>query len=121
LSIGGAAFAGLILVAGLVLCRPWCHFFCPFGLLGWLLERLAILKIRIDRKACDGCGLCAEACPSSAMATILQDRRTVPDCFACASCIAACPKGAVSLRAWQRNPRPAPGLARPASEEKPSP
>ena len=36
----GIGFVGLILASSLFIYRPWCHFFCPFGLVGWLVEKI---------------------------------------------------------------------------------
>ncbi len=38
IGIGGGGFLGFILIASLFVYRPWCEFFCPFGLIGWILE-----------------------------------------------------------------------------------
>lgn len=34
----GGVFIALLLGASLFVYRPWCHLFCPFGLVGWLVE-----------------------------------------------------------------------------------
>ena len=45
IGITGGLFLGLILIASLLVYRPWCHFFCPFGLIGWP-RRLVSSKLR---------------------------------------------------------------------------
>jgi ferredoxin len=103
----GAASLGALLVASLLVYRPWCGLFCPFGLLGWLAEKVSLFRIRVDYGKCIGCEACARACPSPVMAAILrQDRMTIPDCFSCGSCIEACPTGAVSFSRGGRAPVP---------------
>ena len=97
LGLAGAAFIGVILVASLFVYRPWCHFFCPFGLVGWIAEKLSILRIRVDRDTCTACGACEKACPSTVMGAILKGKRLAPDCFACGTCIETCPVGAISF------------------------
>lgn len=89
-------WVGLFLVAVLVtssfIYRPWCQFLCPFGLAGWLLEQVSLLRPRINREACKDCKLCVKACPTQAMADFHADRKFHADCFACGACITACPE-----------------------------
>lgn len=91
-----------LLGSSLVIYRPWCHLLCPFGLVGWLFEKISIFKIRVDRAACIGCEACSRACPSPVMEAILSGKNTIPDCFSCGTCISACPTGAISLSAGKR-------------------
>lgn len=94
-----AGFSLLVLVASLFVYRPWCRFLCPFGLVGWLVEQVSVLRPRIDREVCKQCKLCVKACPSGAMADFYADAKIHADCFACGACIAACPqKGALEWR-----------------------
>jgi len=95
LGILGLAVALFVLGASLFIYRPWCYFFCPFGLLGWFSEKYSMHKIYIDRDVCTSCQVCAKACPSNTMDAILNQKKTIPDCFICGSCISACPKKAV--------------------------
>lgn len=71
-------------------------------------------RLEIDEPACDGCGLCAAACPTSA----LRLEGEVPvevvldaaGCSGCGACASACRPGAVALhsdvalRAWTAGP-----------------
>ncbi len=94
-----AGFSFLVLVASLFIYRPWCRFLCPFGLVGWLVEQVSLLRPRIDRDLCKKCKLCVKACPSGAMADFYADAKIHADCFACGACIAACPqRGALEWR-----------------------
>ncbi len=103
LGITGAVFLAALLVASLFVYRPWCHFFCPFGLVGWLFEKVSFGKIVVDYERCkDGCVVCEKACPSDCMEAILKQQRTIPDCFACATCLEACPTQAISFHLGQR-------------------
>jgi Pyruvate/2-oxoacid:ferredoxin oxidoreductase delta subunit len=106
-AIYGWIFIGAILVAGLFVYRPWCHLFCPFGLVGWLVEKMSIFKIHVDYDTCIACEACAKACPSSVMEAILKrERKTIPDCFACATCIGICPTNSISLKSGKRTTPP---------------
>ncbi|MFZ5981535.1 MAG: 4Fe-4S binding protein [Candidatus Zixiibacteriota bacterium] len=99
LGIIGGTFILLILIAALFIYRPWCHFFCPFGLVAWLFEKMSLFRIKVDYRKCDACQACARACPSNVMDAILKNDRVKPDCFACGNCIEACPTDAVSFTA----------------------
>jgi polyferredoxin len=103
LTVYGAVFLVAILGASLVVYRPWCHLFCPFGLLGWVAEKISVFKIKVDYDACIACGACEKACPSTVMEAILRRDRVIPDCFACATCVETCPVDAVHLRAGRRS------------------
>jgi polyferredoxin len=95
------AFSSLaVLAASLFVYRPWCRFLCPFGLLGWAVEQVSLMRPRINRDACKECKLCVRACPSGAMADFYSGAKVHADCFACGACIEACPhKEALTWRA----------------------
>ncbi len=86
------ALVAVLLIAALFVYRPWCRFLCPYGLVSWLLEHVSVLRPRIDRDACTGGTSCVQACPTSAMADIYDEKKLHADCFACGACIAACPQ-----------------------------
>ncbi len=77
----GWGLLALLLGLSLVIYRPWCHLLCPFGLVGWLFEKISIFKIRVDRAACIGCEACSRACPSSAMEAILSGKKPYQTVF----------------------------------------
>ena len=106
-AVYGWIFIGAVLVAGLFIYRPWCHLFCPFGLVGWIVEKISIFKIHVNYDTCIACEACAKACPSSVMEAILKrERKTIPDCFACATCIGVCPTNSISLKSGKRTMPP---------------
>lgn len=104
--IGGAIFTGLILISALFIYRPWCHLFCPFGLVGWLIEKVSLYKIIVDHQTCVGCRSCEKACPSTVMGAILKRDRVIPDCFVCGTCIEVCPTGSIQLASGKRSRPP---------------
>ncbi|HDQ72247.1 MAG TPA: 4Fe-4S binding protein [Chloroflexi bacterium] len=91
-TLGIVLFTLAVLVASLFVYRPWCHFLCPFGLLGWLVEQVSVFRPRINREACKACKICVRACPGQAMADIYDGKAVHADCFACGACIEACPR-----------------------------
>jgi polyferredoxin len=115
MTITGIVFIVVLLVSSLVIYRPWCHLFCPFGLVGWFFEKLSVFKISVDYNKCDACYACEKACPSNAMSAILKQDRVIPDCFACGSCIEVCPDDALALT-LKREKAPADHFTKPNSE-----
>jgi polyferredoxin len=107
IGIAGGLFIGLILVLSLFVYRPWCHSFCPFGLVGWLVEKVSFFKIKVDYDKCISCRACSKACPSTVMDAILKQDRVIPDCFSCGTCMEICPVNAISFGRGKRQKPPA--------------
>jgi len=108
ISATGWIFIVALLLLSLFVYRPWCHLFCPFGLSGWLFEKLSLFRIKVDYDTCISCGACEKACPSPVMAAILhRDKTVIPDCFSCGNCIETCPTRAVSFAFGKREKPPA--------------
>ncbi len=97
-----ALFVAAILVAGLFVYRPWCHLFCPFGLVSWLVEKVSVFKIKVNYETCIACQTCAKTCPSTVMDAILRRTRTIPDCFSCGTCIEVCPTKSIHFASGKR-------------------
>ena len=107
LTLTGVIFVGMLLISSLFIYRPWCHFFCPFGLVGWLVEKASRVRISVDYQTCIACQKCATACPSTVMGAILrQDKKTIPDCFACYTCRDVCPTESISFSTRKRTLSP---------------
>ena len=102
IGIGGGIFIGFIGIAALFVYRPWCQFLCPFGLIGWIVEKVSLFKIIVNHETCIGCRSCEKACPSTVMGAILKQDKMIPDCFACGSCIEVCPTGSIQLASGKR-------------------
>ena len=107
IALAGGIFIGVLSVASLFVYRPWCHFFCPFGLVGWIVEKKSLFKIKVNYDTCTACGTCTKACPSTVMDAILKQDRVTPDCFSCATCIESCPTDSIHFAAGKRSKPPA--------------
>lgn len=104
----GGIFIGILLLGSLFIYRPWCHLFCPFGLVGWLVEKASRVKISVDYTTCIACQRCASACPSTVMGAILKrDKKTIPDCFVCYTCREVCPTNSIHFSTRNRTTPPA--------------
>lgn len=102
----GWVFLVGVLVSSLFIYRPWCSMFCPFGLVGWLVEKQSLFKIKVNYDTCKACESCATVCPSTAMETILKRESTITDCFSCGSCINECPTGSITFGFGKRQKPP---------------
>ena len=96
----------LLLIASFFIFRPFCQFICPFGLWAWLLQNIALNKIKIDRDKCIDCKRCEKACPTQAMKAIYDNKRTLclPDCWSCGKCIDVCPTDAIHYSLPSKTP-----------------
>ena len=56
-----------VLLLGMVVARPYCRYFCPYGVLLEWCSRLAWRPVRITPKDCVNCRLCVGVCPVDAI------------------------------------------------------
>ena len=84
-----------LIVAGIMVYRPFCKWLCPLGAIYSLFNRVAFMRMEVSTDRCDSCGRCAESCRMDV------DVRKTPDhaeCIRCGACIKACPKDAICFR-----------------------
>ncbi|MCK4580246.1 MAG: 4Fe-4S binding protein [Dehalococcoidia bacterium] len=93
ISVGATIVAALVVSFGFY--RPFCQFVCPFGLVSWLLERVSIFRVKIDRSRCTDCGICVSVCPLDAAKDRVAGKMFPADCFSCARCLNVCPTDAI--------------------------
>jgi len=58
---------GCVLVVGLFVGRPYCRFFCPYGVILRQLSRLSKWRVTITPDECIKCRLCEDSCPFGAI------------------------------------------------------
>jgi Fe-S-cluster-containing hydrogenase component 2 len=94
--------------------RGWCNFLCPAGaLMGfahWAGAKLKVSRyVKIDRSACNNCGLCATYCPTLAIQKNGERSEVnAHACNICMDCKIVCPSRAISYSAPQALQSPAP-------------
>jgi len=87
----------IVILTSLFYYRPFCQFLCPAGLITWPFEHLSLFKIRKNTDKCTNCNKCIKESPCTAINSIMQDHKIIPDCFACGKCIESCPEDALSF------------------------
>jgi polyferredoxin len=66
-SFGMLVFAGVLLLSGVFIARPYCRFLCPYGvLLNWM-SRFSWKHMTITPGECIQCRLCEHSCPYDAI------------------------------------------------------
>jgi len=81
--IGGV----MLLATAIFLKRPFCHLFCPLGLIYGKLNKISPFKVGLDKNLCSACGTCDKACVSD-----LKPSQEVNGdlCVKCFNCLKIC-------------------------------
>lgn len=82
----------LILIASMMIYRPFCKYLCPLGAIYGLFNRFSLYRYEIDESKCNKCGLCHQKCD---MNIKVYDKPNSAECIRCGKCISTCPKGAI--------------------------
>lgn len=85
----------LTIGAAILIKRPFCRFICPLGAIWGLLNRVSLLKLKVDKEKCTECGVCQKLCPMDVK--IFKEPESF-DCIRCLKCKSACPQKAISFR-----------------------
>lgn len=84
----------LMVIASLIVWRPFCKYICPLGAIYGCFNRISLHRLRLDADRCVSCGKCVRAC------RMCVDPAETPDsaeCIRCGDCVKICPAGALSL------------------------
>ena len=93
---------GVVLVAAVLIPRPFCRYLCPLGALYGLFNRLSFYRLRVDKGRCVDCGRCDRVCP---MAVSVRRVPNSAECIRCGACKRVCPAEAIgSSWEWSLTP-----------------
>ncbi len=84
---------GAFLVGMVFIKRPFCRTMCPLGAIFSLFNKASLVRLHVDRRACNDCGLCERMCPVDLRPHLEIDS---PECIKCLECT-KCPKGAIGV------------------------
>ena len=82
-----------VVVASMLIHRPFCRYLCPLGAFYALFNRFSFFQMHLDEAACIGCKKCEHACP---MAVEVTKNINSAECIRCGKCKTVCPTGAIS-------------------------
>jgi NosR/NirI family transcriptional regulator, nitrous oxide reductase regulator len=61
------AAGGVLLLAGVIIARPYCRFLCPYGVVLSWVSRFSKWRVSITPSECVQCRLCETSCPYGAI------------------------------------------------------
>ena len=83
----------VIVVASVVIYRPFCKYICPLGAIYSVFNKLSVLKLRCDSEKCVSCGKCGNVCKMNVRP---NEKENDSECIRCGLCVRSCPAGALS-------------------------
>ena len=93
----------MLVIASLVLYRPFCYSICPIGFLTWLEEKISPGRIRIDHNTCTNCKICYAKSPCPTIKPLVEKAKVIPDCTSCGECIKTCPHNSIQFSFWPKS------------------
>lgn len=76
----------VVLVASVLVRRPFCATACPLGALFSLGSRVSLVRLEYDRDACTDCMWCVRACPAGIDPRVDLNSNMCVSCMECAKC-----------------------------------
>lgn len=90
-----------VIVASILIFRPFCRYLCPLGAFYSLFNPIGFYRYSVDQAKCTRCGRCAKACKMDI--DVLQTPNSL-ECIRCGECVKACPEQAISCGFGKEKP-----------------
>lgn len=84
----------IIILASVVIYRPFCKYICPLGAFYALFQRISLLRMAFDKEKCVSCGACSNVCKMNVDPT---QKPNSAECIRCSECVKVCPKKALKF------------------------
>lgn len=82
----------VVLIASVMIWRPFCRTLCPLGAFYGLFNRVSLLRLQSDAGRCTSCRACARRCPADLEPYVAPNSSR---CVRCLECTKACPTQAL--------------------------
>ena len=82
----------VILLASIIIYRPFCKFLCPLGAIYSLFNKVSMYRYRVNLDICIGCGKCKNICQMNV--DPVKDANHL-ECIRCGKCKHSCPVNAI--------------------------
>ncbi|MEZ5357802.1 MAG: 4Fe-4S binding protein [Candidatus Zixiibacteriota bacterium] len=93
----------ILIIASLILYRPFCYLICPIGALTWLVEKISFGRVTVDQNKCTDCGECETASPCPTIKPMHEgNSKLLPDCTSCGECLKSCPEDAIKFTFFKK-------------------
>ena len=83
-----------VFLLSLFIYRPFCKYFCPFGVFLGFFNKLSPLRYQIDA-SCNKCGLCKRKCK---MGLVPFESPNNMECIRCGQCLHTCRRKALKKK-----------------------
>jgi ferredoxin len=80
--------------ASIMVKRPFCRTVCPIGAIYALFNKPSLLRMELNPKSCNQCGVCRRVCPTDIEPFIDPNQA---ECIRCFECVWHCPHRALKI------------------------
>ena len=84
----------VIITGSILMFRPFCRYICPLGAIYGLMNPVSLVRMRVSKSRCVGCGACQKAC---GLDIPVYKEPNSTDCIRCGKCVTVCPYNALKL------------------------
>ena len=95
-----ACILGMIILASIIIARPFCKYLCPLGAIYGPLNKVSLIRMECDASRCVSCGKCSNVCDMGV--DPVKDANSF-ECIRCLKCVNECPVKALSIGIKQKD------------------